>query len=261
MSGATAIIKKELRCYFYSPVAYVVMGIFLFIMGIIFTKFVDIYQQYNQNQRYGGGQGITLDKLATYLYQNMAFILCFMTPFLTMRLFAEEKRQQTMELLFTAPIRGSELVIGKFLAAYSLMFIMVGLSFVYVLFMILWGNPELPIIATTYLGLCLALACYVALGAAISALTASQAIAAIWTFIILLLLWLLQSLAQGITARTETPLGTLEWGPTLTYISPLSHFTSFAEGLLHIKDVIYFVSFTVGVLFLTHRVVESNRWR
>jgi len=257
MSGVKAIVKKELRTYFYSPTAYVIIGLFLLIMGVIFTKFVAIYHQYNAAQRFGQAQGITLDKLATYLYQNMAFILCFVTPFLTMRLFAEEKRQQTLELLFTAPIRSFELVFGKFAAAYLLMIMMVALSFLYALFMILWGNPELPIIASTYLGLLLALACYIALGALISAMTSSQAIAAIWTFIALLMLWLLQSLAQGLTAK----LGPIELGPTLVYISPLGHFNSFSEGLIHVKDVVYFISFTAFTLFLTHRVVESNRWR
>src|SRR4051812_45760989 len=130
----------------------------------------------------------------------MAFILCFVTPFLTMRLFAEEKRNQTLELLLTSPIRATELVFGKFLASYLLMVMMVVISFGYVFFMILWGNPELRIIGTTYLGLFLALACYVSLGGLISAMTSSQAIAAVWTFIVLLLLWLLQSLGQGVTA-------------------------------------------------------------
>lgn len=257
MRGSIAILKKELRTYFYSPVAYVILGVFLFIMGVIFAKFVDIYVRFNSVQRFGGGQGITLDKLATYLYQNMAFILCFVTPFLTMRLFAEEKRQHTLELLLTAPLKKFELVTGKFLAAYSLMIFMVGVSFIYVLFMILWGNPEISIVATTYLGLLLALACYVSLGALISAMTGSQAIAAIWTFIALLLLWLLQSLGQGISAKT----GFIEWGPLLVFLSPLGHFNSFSEGLIHLKDIVYFVSFTVITLYFTHCVVESNRWR
>ncbi len=256
-----AIIKKELRSYFYSPIAYVIIGVFLFFMGVIFTKFVDIYQRYNMAQRFGQAQGITLDKLATYLYQNMAFLLCFLTPFLTMRLFAEEKRNSTLELLFTAPIRGSELVLGKFLSAFILMGVMVALSFVYVLFMILWGTPDLSIIGITYLGVLLAIGCYISLGTLISAMTSSQAIAAVWTFITLLFLWLLQSLAQGITSRWDTPIGSVEWGPTLTFISPLSHFNSFAEGLVHLKDVSYFITFTALILFLTHRVVESNRWR
>lgn len=261
MSGTVALVRKELRTYFYSPIAYIVIGMFLFIMGVIFTKFVDIYQRYNMAQRFGQAQGITLDKLAMYLYQNMAFILCFLTPFLTMRLFAEEKRQQTFELLFTAPIRSVELVLGKFLSALFLMGAMLALSFVYVLFMILWGNPELPIIGATYLGLILALCCYISIGMLISATTSSQAIAAVLTFIVLIFLWLLQSIAQGITAKTELALFTIDWGPLLTYISPLGHFNSFAEGLLHVKDLAYFVSFTAFILFLTHKVVESNRWR
>jgi ABC-2 type transport system permease protein len=257
MKGTAAIIKKELRCYFYSPTAYVVLGIFLAIMGIIFAKFVAIYQTYTMQQRFGGGQGVTLDKVALYLYQNMAFILCFVTPFLTMKLFAEERRQSTLELLFTAPIRGFELVLGKFTAALLLMLGMIALSFLYVLFMILWGTPDLAIIGTTYIGLILSLCCYIAVGSLISALTSSQAIAAVWTFIVLLLLWLLQSLGQGLTATT----GPVEWGPLLVYLSPLGHFTSFAEGLVHVKDVAYFLTFTAFILFLTHRVVESNRWR
>lgn len=257
MRGSVAILKKELRSYFYSPVAYVILGVFLFIMGVIFAKFVDIYQRFNTVQQFGGAQGITLDKLATYLYQNMAFILCFVTPFLTMRLYSEEKRQHTFELLFTAPLKKFELVFGKFLAAYSLMLFMVLVSFIYVFFMILWGNPELPIIASTYLGLLLALACYISLGGLISAMTSSQAIAAVWTFIALLLLWLLQSLGQGITAKT----GPIEWGPLLVFLSPLGHFNSFSEGLIHLKDVIYFLSFTVVTLYFTYSVVESNRWR
>lgn len=262
MRGMTAIIKKELRSYFYSPIAYVIIGLFLFFMGVIFTKFIDIYQRYNMAQRFGQAQGITLDKLATYLYQNMAFLLCFLTPFLTMRLFAEEKRQQTLELLFTAPIRGIELVLGKFLSAFILMGVMVMLSFVYVLFMILWGSPDMAVIGSTYLGLFLALACYISLGALISATTNSQAIAAVITFVALLLLWLLQSISQGMSAKFETIIGTVDFGAMLAYVSPLSHFNnSFAEGLIHVKDIVYFTTFTAFILFLTHRVVESNRWR
>jgi ABC-2 type transport system permease protein len=257
MTAIKALVKKELRTYFLSPIAYVVIGLFLLIMGSIFTKFVFIYQQYNAAQRFGQAQGITLDKLAMFLYQNMAFILCFVTPFLTMRLLAEERRQQTLELLLTVPMRGVELVLGKFFAAFCLMMVMVALSFVYVLFMILWGNPEIPIIMTTYFGLALALACYVALGILISALTSSQAVAAIWTFVALLFLWLLQSFGQGITARW----GPIEWGPFLVYLSPLGHFNNFSEGLINLKDIVYFLTFIGLSLFLTHRAVESNRWR
>ncbi len=257
MRGVIAITKKELRSFFLSPVAYVVIGIFLFIMGVIFAKFVQIYQQYNMAQRFGQAQGITLDKLALYLYQNMAFVLCFITPAITMKLFAEEKRHNTLELLFTVPIRGYELVLGKFCAAFSLMLVMVLISFIYVFFMILWGNPDMAIIGTTYLGLILSMACYLSIGLLISSMTSSSALAFVWTFVVLIMLWLLQSIGQGITAKW----GFIEWGPLLTYLSPLEHFSSFGQGLIHIKDVIYFLTFIIFGFFLTQKVVESNRWR
>jgi ABC-2 type transport system permease protein len=258
MRGAVALVKKELRCYFCTPVAYVIVGLFQLVMGVIFAKFVDIYQRYNAAQRFGQApQGITLDKLATYLYQNMAFFLVIFVPLITMRLFAEEKRQHTLELLFTAPLRELEIVLGKFLAGFVLASVMIALSFIYAGFMIAWGNPEIGIILSTYAGLFLSVACYIALGTLISAMTSSQAIAAVWTFIALLLLWLMQSLGQGITLET----GPIHWGPLLVYISPLGHFNGFAEGVIQIKDIVYFCSFIALMLFLTYRVVESNRWR
>ena len=102
MTGMKAIIKKEWLCYFYSPLAYVVIGLFALIMGIIFDVFIGIYQQANMPSPYGPSHQIPLDRLISQYFQNVAFILCFMTPMLTMRLFAEEKRQHTYELLFTA---------------------------------------------------------------------------------------------------------------------------------------------------------------
>ena len=257
MRGMSAIFKKEMKSYFYSPLAYVLIGVFLAIMGVIFSAFISIYQEYNALHRYGQSSGITVDRLVSQLFQNMAFVLCFMTPMLTMKLFAEEKRQQTFELLFTAPVTGAGLVLGKFFSALSLMGIMLGFSFCYIAFLLAWGNPDAAVILTTYLGLMLALCCYLSLGGLISALSNSQAIAAVWTFIVLLFLWLLQTLGQRVAAKW----GPIDWGATLTYISPLGHFNPFVEGVIHIKDVTYFVTFTGLMLFLTHRAVESNRWR
>jgi len=257
MTGMTAIMKKEWRSYFYSPVAYVVIGVFLLIMGIIFDAFVGIYQQYNNMSRFGQGQGITVDRLIAQLFQNMAFILTFLSPMLTMKLFAEEKRQHTYELLFTAPLRGGELVVGKFLSAFGLMMVMLVFSFFYIFFLLLWGNPDVNTIITTYLGLALSLACYLSLGGFISAISTSQAVAAVINFIVLLFLYLVQTLGQRVSAKW----GPIEWGPTLVYMSPLGHFNAFAEGVIHVKDVVYFLTFTAFMLFLTHKVVESNRWR
>ena len=145
MKGAIAIAKKELRTYFYSPTAYVVLGIFVVAMGWIFAVFVNIYLKYNMAQRFGQAQGITLDKLALYFYQNASFFLMLMTPFVTMRLFAEEKRQNTLELLFTAPVTDLDLVLGKFSAAFGLMCTLIAATRTYTFFMILWGNLYLVV--------------------------------------------------------------------------------------------------------------------
>jgi ABC-2 type transport system permease protein len=257
MRGTIAIAKKELRSYFFSPVAYLICGVFLFIMGVIFAKFVSLYHQYNMAQKFGGAQGITLDKLAMYLYQNMAFFLIFIPPLITMRLFAEEKRQQTLELLLTAPVRTYEVVLGKFFAACTLMAMIILMTGIYSVFMVMWGNPEVGLILSTYAALFLSMACYIALGTFVSSLFSSQAIAALFTLVALILLWLFQSFGQGITATT----GPIEWGPLMVYLAPLGHMTSFSEGLVQMKSVVYFVSFTCIFLFLTHRVVESHRWR
>jgi len=257
MSGMRAIIKKEMRSYFYSPVVYILIGFFLLVMGFIFTKFVTLYMQYNQSVQFGQVPQVTLDRLATELYRNMAFVLCFLTIFISMRLFAEEKRQQTLELLQTAPIRGIELVLGKFFAAYGVICLILLISFSYTFFMILWGNPDLNIILCTYLGLTLAMGCYIALGTLASALTSSQAIAAFITFFTLLGMYLAPALTQGVT----TKIGFIEVGPSIAYLSPLSHLQSFMDGLIHFKDMVFFISFMAVVLFLTHRIVESNRWR
>lgn len=256
MNGVRAIVKKEFKIYFYSPIAYILAGIFLFLMGNIFAKFIQSYVMAQHGKAMGAGD-ITLDKLAMYLYQNMAVFLCFMTPFLTMRLFAEERKQQTLELLQTAPIRNWELVVGKFLASVTLMAFMVGLTLLYVFFMVAWGNPEIRIVASTYLGLFLVLGCYLAIGTFISSLTSSQAIAAMVTFVVLFFLFLLQFLGSGITAKT----GVIEWGPLLSYLSPMQHFTTFTEGVLQLKDFVYFITVITFFLFATHKIVESNRWR
>jgi ABC-2 type transport system permease protein len=257
MNGLTAIFKKEMRSYFYSPVAYVVTGVFLLITGVIFYTFIGIYQQYASMARFGQSQGITLDRLISQFFQNMAFILTFITPFFTMRLFAEEKKQHTFELLFTSPIRGGELVMGKFFSAMSMILVMLAFSLVHILFLIVWGNPDVAVIATTYLGLILSLGCYLSLGALISALSSSQGLAFVFDFIALLLLWLIQTIGQRVTAKW----GPIDWGATLVYISPLGHFNGFVDGVIHVKDVVYFLSFIGLMLFLTHKAVESNRWR
>lgn len=252
MKGATAIIKKELRSYFYSPTAYVVLGIFLAIMGIIFAKFVAIYQTYNMQQRFGMSQGVTLDKVAMYLYQNMAFILCFVTPFLTMRLFAEEKRSGTIELLATSPVRDSEIILGKWLAALIMYASILAISALNIALLFLYGKPDWRPILVGYLGLILQGGALLAIGTFISTTTRNQIIAGTATFAACLLLWVF----DWITAYETTT-----WAKVMSYLSVVTHFEPFAKGVLDTKHAIYYVSVIFFGLFLTARSMESLRWR
>ncbi len=257
MNGVTAIMKKEARSYFYSPVAYIFIGVFVFFMGITFYYFVVRYQQYALRSRFGGEQGISLERLVSALFQNMGVILAFMTPAFAMKTFAEERRQNTLELLFTAPLRGFELVIGKFLSSMSVVLVMIAASLLYIGFLVMWGNPDLKVVACTYLGLILSMGCYLSIGMLISAMCTSQAVAFIIDIVVVFVLWILPSIAQAITLRT----GPIEWGTVVGYLAPLSHYNAFAEGVIHLKDVVYNISFITVMLFLTYKVVESNRWR
>ncbi len=252
MRGTLAILKKEFRSYFNSPLAYSLIGLFLGIMGLFFAYFVNVFQQRSVSR-----QPISLDQITAALLQNMIFVFLFFLPLLTMRLFAEEKNQSTLELLLTAPLRTVHLVLGKFFGAMAISLTMVLFTFVYIGFIIAWGNPDLRVLASAYLGMILTLGTFLSFGALISALCSSQAIAGVWTYIGLLLLFVFLPIGQGI--RVEW--GPIELGPLLVFLSPMSHFNSFGDGLLQLKDVVYFLSFIIFMLFLTHRVVESNRWR
>lgn len=258
MMGLFYIMRKEIKSYFFSPVAWILFGLFLFIMGSIFSKFISIYLQVALAQRFNQPQsGVTLDKLLSYLFQNMAFFLCLLIPFITMKLFSEEKRNATLELLLTSPITNMQIVWGKFFSAFFLVVCMLALTLMYIGFAVKYGNPDLKIIASTYIGLLLVVSLYISLGLFFSSLTGSQAIAAIVSLVVLIVLWLLHFFGQG----TSLKFGPIDLGAFLVYLSPSTHFNSFNEGLIHLKDIVYYITFTFLMLFLTERVVESSRWK
>lgn len=258
MSGMRAIIKKELRTYFFSPIAYVVGALFFFLVGTIFMRLLQAYQQHmNQQRMMMGGDTVDLNKIVTILFQNVSFLLCLIIPFLTIRLFAEEKRQNTMEMLLTAPLSVSQIVWAKFLSAWIFCGFILLLTTVFPGFLFSWGQPEISPMLLNYLGLFLLAGAFLSLGTLMSSLTSSQVIAAILTFVATLLLWILPGLVQGLSVKW----GVIDMEVALAYLSPSQHFNSFAEGLLQVKDVIFFASFIVTLLFLTQRVVESHRWR
>ena len=243
------VYKKELRSYFTSPIAYMVMLFFLLMTGIFFMI---IFNDFNQasmyaGSPYGGGNNLNItNHVVRPLLGNMTVIMLFVIPLVTMKLFAEERKSGTMELLLTYPLSDMAILLGKFFAALTLLLIMLGLTLVYTLFMAIHSSPESGTLISGYLGLVLTASAFTALGLFISSLTENQLIAAVATFSILLIFWVIQWLTPS---------------EILSYVSINKHTENFIKGIIDTRDVVYFLSFTVLWMFMTLRVLESKKWR
>jgi ABC-2 type transport system permease protein len=249
------VFKKEMRLYFASPVAYVVFFFFLLISGYFFSSifafFNLISMQSAMNPAFARDLNVT-EGVIRPLFSNISVILLFLMPMLTMRLFAEEKKSGTIELLLTYPIRDGEVLIGKYAAAVTLYVIMLGLTALYPGMVAAFASLESGPLITGYLGLFLLGATFLAIGVLASSLTENQIVAAFANFGVLLVFWVI-----GWSADLAGPV----WGKLLSHLSILEHFESFAKGVIDTKDVIYYLNFTILCLFLTLRSLESKRWR
>jgi ABC-2 type transport system permease protein len=248
------IYKKELRLYFTSPVAYVLLTIFLLIAGYFFYSIFAFFTRASMQTAMNPGMGRDLnvtDSVLRPLFSNVSVILLLLMPLVTMRLFAEERRSGTIELLLTYPVRDGAVLIGKYLAGLTLYGVMLAGTLIYPAILLYFAKVEWGPLATGYLGLVLMGGMFLAIGLFASSLTENQIVAAIVTFGILLMLWVL-----GWTAEfAGGPLGTV-----LTHLSILEHNDTFAKGVLDTKDIIYYVDFTALALFLTLRSLEARRW-
>ncbi|MFQ5802903.1 MAG: ABC transporter permease [Candidatus Methylomirabilales bacterium] len=253
--GIWAVFKKEMRAYFASPIAYAVFTIFLVISGYFFytilTYFSLISMQASMNPGLATGLNVT-DGILRPLFTNMSVILLFMMPLFTMRLFAEERKQGTLELLLTYPLRDGEILLGKFLAATALCALLLLVTALYPVLLALWSEPELYPILTGYLGLLLLAMAFISLGLLCSSLTENQIVAATLTFGALLLFWIIgwaAALAEG------------DWALLFRQLSILEHFTSFARGVFETKDLAYYLGLTSFFLFATLKSMEIRRWK
>lgn len=236
MRDALTIWKKELRIYFVSPLAYVFLAAFLFLAGLFFYL------------------GVTLTGEASLrvLLGNLAITQLFVLPMLTMRHFAEERRQGTLEMLLTAPISLGAIVIGKWLASLSLCLLMFAGTMIFPLVLAYYGDPDWGVMATSYLGLCFVASGFCAAGLFASSLTDDQVAAGLLGIVLLLPFWLV--------GRAEALLPEA-WAEAIQPLSVLVHLDSFNRGVLDTADIFYFVAFTFVFLFLTYRSLESRRWR
>jgi len=183
---------------------------------------------------------------------NISVIGLFLIPLVTMRLFAEEKRSGTIELLMTSPVRDIEIILGKWLAALVLYASILGISALNLAFLFAHGKPDWKPILAGYLGLLLQGGALLAVGTFISTTTRNQIIAGGATFAACLLLWILDWVSAYETAT---------WAKVMSYLSVVTHFDSFAKGVIDTKDVVFYLSVIFFGLFLTARSMESLRWR
>ncbi len=236
MKTILTIARRELNSYFASPIAYVVAAAFLVVTGFLFYLIL----AYSREASLRG------------IFANMSVLLLLVAPALTMRLLAEEQRSGTIELLLTAPVRDFEVVLGKFLGGLGLIAAMLALTLYYPLVLFLYGSPEKGHIISGYLGVLLLSAAFVAIGLFASSLTANQIVAAVVTFMILLLLWLI-----GAAADIASP----PIADIFRYMSIERYYDDFTRGVVDSKAVVYFASVMVVFLFATVRSLETRRWR
>src|SRR6266700_4561330 len=253
MRNIWIICRKELRSYFVSPIAYLLLTMFAVIFGFFFWNSLGYFViRTMEAQMSGQTFPVNLNEyIIRPLLSNVSVIGLFLIPMITMRLFAEEKRTGTIEWLATSPVRDSEVIIGKWLAAVVMYIGMMALTALNFLFLFKFGNPDWKPLAVGYLGLLLQAAALMALGTFISTLTKNQIIAGGATFGVCLLLWVLEWVS-GYESAT--------WAQVLSYMSVITHFESFAKGVVDSKDAVFYVTLTFLGLFLTARSLESLRW-
>ena len=254
MRNVWIICRKELGSYFASPIAYVLLVMFGVVFGYMFWNALGEFVLASiQSEMSGRSFPMNLNEwIIRPLLSNLNVINLFFVPLITMRLFAEEKRTGTIELLATSPVRDIEIILGKWLASvvlYACLLLFTALNFA---FLFTYGHPDWKPLLVGYLGIFLLAGALLAIGTFISSITKNQIIAGAITFGVCLLLYVF-----GWVSGYETA----AWARVLSYMSVATHIESFEKGVLDSKDAIFFLTLIFLGLFFTARSMESLRWR
>ncbi|MBI4455695.1 MAG: ABC transporter permease subunit [Acidobacteria bacterium] len=260
MRNIFALWKKELSLFFVSPIAYVVLTIFLLLTGFFFRSIVVRVVEFSiqemiQAQQFGGpppARDYAQDVLRAF-FGVLSTMILFLMPMLTMGVFADEKRRGTIELLLTSPVTHWQIILGKFLASVTFYMVMLLPTGVYALFAYRYSEPKFmwrPVLSG-YLGILLLGTVLISIGIFISSLTENQIIAAVTTFAVFIILWVIDFAAQGTGVISEA----------MQYLSVLNHYDDFAKGVIDTKSLVFYGSLILLGLFLTSTSVESLRWR
>ena len=252
MRNILLICKKELNSYFASPIAYAVMALFALIFGWLFSGYTHYFAQASMQAMMQQQPMNVNESIIRPMLGFASTIALFLIPMITMRLFAEEKKSGTIELLLTSPIRDIEIILGKWLGSLLLYVCVLMMSAINVALLFTLGKPDLKPVLIAYLGLILQGGCLLAIGTLISTMTKNQIIAGGVTFFVCLLLWML-SIATAFDSSVTSQV--------LNYCSIVTHIENFNKGVLDSKDVVFYLSMIFLALFLTSRSMESLRWR
>ena len=250
MRSVWLVTKREFLAYWNSPVAYAVLAVHLVLAGIFFFGELSGFVALSSR---AGGEAVDVNQqvIRPYLYSVSVMVL-FLLPLVSMRLLAEEKRQGTLEILLTTPVRESAVVLGKFLASLGLYVAMLLGSAAHVGVLFAYGDPEWGPVVTGFLGLFLTGGAYLAIGLFLSGLTQNQVVAATASFAVFLALWL----AHWLGSNTSGLLATV-----LTEISFAGHFENFGRGVLDSADIVFYVSLIAIGLYASTQAVLASRWK
>lgn len=221
-----AIIKKEFKTYFFSPIGYVFIGLFLIMFSIFF--YTDVFNYSSTNFE--------------YIFYSGATILTFIVPILTMRTIAEERKTGTEQLLLTSPLSITKVVLGKFIAATSIVVITELCTFMYFAILCFFGTPHITTALITLLGFLLLAMAYISFGILASSITENQIIAGVITIGFFTLTWFLP-----------------QFSSIFTNFSLINMFTKFPSGQIDIADTVTFIAFTVMCLLLTIIVMQRRK--
>lgn len=252
-----AVMKRELKAYFYSPVAYALTGVFTALTGYFFYSGMVFYGmasfEMSRMAEFAGPQELNVNEfILRPLFGNMAVILLLISPLITMRLFSEEKKSGSIEMLFTWPIRDIELTLGKYFAALLMLVSLLVPTVIYLGFVGYHAQINWGVVFSAYLGLLLLGSAFIALGVFVSTLTENQIISSAISFGALLMFWVIAwSVGESTGPLAET----------LKYLSILERLDTFAKGVVDTKDIVYYLSFIFVFIFLTLRSLESKKWR
>ncbi len=259
MKQTYAIFQREFKSFFYSPVAYVILALFTALTGVFFYLYLSSFVQASfmdmiRSQQYRMAPqklNVNLMLIRPYFW-NIALISLFTLPTITMRLYSEEKRIGTVELLYTSPITPNQIIIGKFLAGLAFYIVLLLPTMFFQALLFVYGNPEFMPVLSGYIGLILLGSAFISAGLFISTTTENQIIAAIGGFALSLLLWVVGWGANFVGPGLK---------PILDYVSIINHFEDFAQGVIDTSHIAYYILFSFLGLYFSLKTIESVKWR